>query len=126
MSVRDLIVQAPALCGSAHAEKHAKVAAIVWDHESEKKGFQRVDGETAAERIGFLFDWECEDKAKRDYCMHLGVLTVLAHYANEHADLEAGVEADKLKATLEPQESLYPDVSKVMTVAQAAGGWWGE
>jgi hypothetical protein len=124
MSVKDLMVQAPKLCGAFHAEKHAKVAELVWHHEKEKNGFPRTDGEDAYDRIAFLFDWDCDDFNKRDYCISLALLNVLAHYGKEHGDKESAERAEQLAKDLAVDEINYPDVASALTVEAAARGWW--
>lgn len=119
-------MEAPRLCGAAHAAKHAKVAELVWDHEVKFNGFPRSMEETGKQRIAFLFDWPCADEKKREFCLNLAHLTELAHYAAEHGDAEAGVEADELTKRLEVEEDLYPDVAQVLSVQTASRGWWGD
>jgi hypothetical protein len=125
MSVRDLFIQAPHLCGAHYADKRSTVAQIVWDHEMENKAFGRINGESAIDRIAFMFDWPCDNEDMREYCLQLGNLNVLAHYAKEHGDTDARAEADELKPLLESEEKNFPAVAKILTVEQAYSGWWG-
>jgi hypothetical protein len=126
MSVRELIIQAPHLSEASWPEKKAIMAELAWAHEMAGKGFGQVEGESILERIAFLLDWPCQKEDVRKYCLQLLHLCALSHAGNEHGDTEAAIQAIELKAVLEPQEALHPEVAKVMTVAEAYGGWWGE
>jgi len=126
LSIKNLFMEAPRLCGAAYAAKHAKIAELVWDHEVNCNGFPCMHGETGRQRIEFLFDWSCMDEKKREYCLNLAHLNELAHYAAEHQDAEAGIEADELTKRLTIEELQYPDVAKVLSVQTASRGWWGD
>ncbi len=126
MSVKDLFIQAPHLCGAANAEKHAKIAKLVWDFERNENGFPKVDDESPDQRIAFLFDWPCENEEKKSYIQYLAQLAVLRHYEKEHGDVVAGDEADILAVSLSELEPMHLDVAAVLTVAEANIGWWGQ
>jgi len=124
MSVKNLIILAPELCGAFNAKKHAKVAELVWDHEVNHNGFPRVEGESAMERIAFLFDWPCINEAKKEYIRNLVGLNVLAHYRNEHGDNKGPEDAVYIASKLSADESIYPDVASILSVESAARGYW--
>lgn len=126
MSVKELIEKAPELCGAKHAEKLKKVAKLVWDAEKANAAFKREEGESALERIEFLFDFSCADEKKKEYCKRLCELNVLAHYAAEHDDKASEILATELKQELLLAEPQYPDVAQVLSVESAARGWWGD
>ena len=124
MSVRDLFIQAPHLCGANNHGKHSEIAKIVWDQEQRENKFPRIAGESAAQRVDFLFDWECIDYSNREYCASLAELSVLAHYGNEHDDKASRKMAEELAMALLLKEPLYPDVAEILTVEQSARGNW--
>ena len=124
MSVKKLLELAPELCGAVSAKKHSRVAGIVFEVETAGKEFKREPGESPEDRIGFLFDWPGENEKKREYCKKLATLAVASHYAIEHMDVDAMVEAEAMKVELEADEALYPDVKEVFSVATAARGGW--
>jgi len=126
MSVKQLLIDAPRLCGAAYHAKHARIAELVWQDEVTDGAFQRVSGESAHDRIAFLFDWRCDDYGKREYIKRLVELTELAHYGAEHADALAKKSAEVLSVELLAQESAYPDVAATLSVAEASRGWWGD
>jgi len=124
MSVKKLLESAPELCGAVSANKHSRVAGIVFEVETEGKEFKREPCESPEDRIGFLFDWPCENEKKREFCKKLATLAVASHYAIEHGDDDAMAEAEGIKKEIEADEALYPDVQAVFSVETASRGYW--
>jgi hypothetical protein len=126
MSVKELLISAPALCGAAYPKKHGQIARLAWEYEEKNNGFPRIPGETARQRIDFLFDWGCKDFEKQEYCAKLATLAVLSHYGLSHDDPDSLAEALSLSVELEALEPDYSDVSAILTVesASAMGNWF--
>lgn len=124
MSIKNFLECAPELCGAENEKKHRKVAGVVWQVEAAGREFRREPGESAEDRVSFLFDWPCKNEKKREYCKRLATLAVASHYAIEHGDVDAMAEAEGIKIELEAEEALYPDVQEVLSVETAARGFW--
>jgi hypothetical protein len=124
MSIKEFIVKAPILCNAIYAEKHSKVNEIIFNHEIDNNSFPKKHGEDAYDRIAFLFDWDCEDELKRQYCINLAAYAIMKHYEKEHGDKEAGKDALYLTGELLIDEIDYPDIKYVLSVEEASKGYW--
>lgn len=133
MSVRELVVKAPYLCGASDASSYSKIAEMIFDSEKENADspFKRSakDVDDPLNRVKFAFMFNDGDEGKKSQCMRLARIAELTHYKVCHKDNSVNDELDALVLEAVDSEVDYPDVAQVMTVDQAAdvalaaGGW---
>lgn len=130
MSAKELVIKAPALCGVPNAARWSRIAEFVWVDEAShpKSVFARTeeDGEKEESRLDPLFGWhaDAKDSGKALYINLLLSLLLLRHYVLEHGRSDLMGRASDLEGQVSELEQDYPDVSTLLTVEQAAKGFW--
>lgn len=128
-AIRDLFIQHPILVNAKRAEWFAFAYEKAFDHEIENPGsiFAQKDDESIQERLALsnLHDPAEGQESKHFYIQGLKELYALA-YARNQGRSEFQGEIELLRDDLSSQEHLYPDVSAILSVDQAAiaaDGW---
>jgi hypothetical protein len=128
-AIRDLVIAAPRLCGSADAERWSKVNELVYDYEKANAGspFSKNanDATDPYNRCKVLFAFTDGDEKKKEQCKRLFRIAELSHYKNEDGDLSVNTELDALIVEGVYAESENAVIAEVLTVdeAVATGGW---
>lgn len=130
MSAKELVMRAPELCGVPNAARWARIAEFVWVEEAThpKSVFARTEGDEKQEeaRLDVLFGWGllATNSKKTWYIRNLLGLLLVRHYILEHGRSDLMSNAATLEAIVTPEEVNNPDVSALLTVEQAAKGFW--
>lgn len=129
MSAKELVMKAPELCGVPNAARWARIAEFVWVEEAThpQSVFARSEADAGNEegRVDVLFGWDKENPSSDGtYIRLLLQLLLLRHYILEHGRSDLMDRASALEAKLIPMEMHFPDVSALLTVEQAAKGFW--
>jgi hypothetical protein len=130
MSAKELVMKAPELCGVPNAARWARIAEFVWVEEAThpKSVFARTeeDGQDESGRLAPLFGWtsDAPDSGKAMYIMLLLALLLVRHYILEHGRSDLMSRAALIEGFISPSEAKYSDVSALLTVEQAAKGFW--
>jgi hypothetical protein len=130
MSAKELVMKAPELCGVPNAARWSRIAEFVWVEEAThpKSVFARTDEDGVSEesRLDVLFGWGllATDSRKTWYIRNLLGLLLVRHYILEHGRSDLMNKAATLEAIVTPEEANHTDVSAILTVEQAAKGFW--
>jgi hypothetical protein len=128
MSAKELVMKAPELCGVSNAARWARIAEFVWVEEAThpKSVFSRSEEDAGDEeaRLDVLFGWDPLEGDKAWYIRSLMNLLMLRHYILEHGRTDLMARAAELEGMVGKAEADYPDVSALLTVEQAAKGFW--
>lgn len=128
MSVRELFIQAPILCGASNAERNAAINQYIFDTERNNRDSVYVrnkeDEVDPVNRLAVGFQWPCSDESRKIHIMNLIKFNMLRHYIVEHKELQYQEEASRLEVLLLAQEEFNAPVAEILTVAQAAMGYW--
>lgn len=123
--VSDFVGKMAQLAGMDQAKRVDRQNLLVFKHELKgSTEFDKIPGEK--DRLAVFFRG-FPDTYRSLHVQELARLMELFHYIHEgKADDEEVAEAVELENQLTAQESQYPDIVEVMSVADAkvAAGWW--
>jgi hypothetical protein len=139
MKFFEAVEQFPRLCGTPQADRWAWIIKATLTEEVKNpesvwarkkldvgKNIEPIE-ETPWDRADVPNSWRffAPNKAMAEYCYRLQILTMIAHAVLEHRRDDLADKMETLRTALEKEEPLYPNVSAIYTVKEAAEGrWW--
>ncbi len=118
----------PRLCHARNASRWERVIELQYDDElaDPNSVFARndLDMEWPGNRLDTAFGF-VGDPGRIDHCRKLAELLILAHYRNEHGEVEWENRINEIAASARASEADYPEIAAEMSVDQAValGGW---
>jgi hypothetical protein len=128
MKVKEFIVNLPYLCDAKNADRWSRMIGLVYDDElSNPDGpFARNDDDikNPSNRFAIFFGFDGNPK-KIEHCKKLVEIMFLAHYKNEHGEVEHTEKINTLVSVLSETESENAEIANTLTASEAStvAGW---
>lgn len=119
--LRDFIEKIPEICGASYPKQRGKMFTLTFDHEMDvlDSVFKKEEFNNIEDRIGFIFDFVGDEKAKA-YCKDLLILKMLHGYESKDKD-ELNVEINEVEGRL---ASATPPEGINFSVEDARSSHW--